>query len=304
MTRVTTGSRLHFGLLRLPPAEPWPAGERYFGGVGLMVQEPAVTVSVEPATEWFATGPLADRALTYARAYCNTTVGAWRIAVESCPTDHTGLGVGTQLALATSAAISRALGHNETAEDLAQRVGRGARSAIGVHGFARGGFLVDGGKRSPDELAPLVARADFPNDWRIVLFHPPGARRVHGSDELAAFAELVPAADDAMARLITLGMLPALARRELTTFGDAMTEYNARAGELFRPVQGGTYSTPQTAEIVAWLRQRGVRGAGQSSWGPTAFAIVGDAAEAHALVVASPVPAMATAARNCGAEGS
>lgn len=301
MTRVTTGSRLHFGLLRLPPAEPWPAGERFFGGAGLMLREPAVTVAVERAAEWSAAGPLADRALAFAHDSADADV-AFAVRVESCPIDHTGLGVGTQLALATAAAVGRALGRDETAEALARRVGRGARSAVGVHGFARGGFLVDGGKRTPDELAPLVARADFPDEWRIVLFDPPGARRVHGGDEAAAFAGLSAAADDAMARLILFGMLPALAARDLPAFGGAVTEYNARAGELFRPAQGGTYSTPQTAEIIAWLLRRGVYGAGQSSWGPTAFAVVADAAEADALVAASPVPARATAARNGGAD--
>jgi beta-RFAP synthase len=299
MTRVTSGSRLHFGLLRLPPPGPWPPG-RYFGGVGLMVREPAVTVAVEPAADWSATGPMADRALAFASA-CVDTEARFAVRVESCPIDHTGLGVGTQLALATAAAVGRALGRDEPAEELARRVGRGVRSAIGVHGFARGGFLVDGGKRAPDELAPLVARIDFPDDWRVVLFDPPGARRFHGVDESAAFAGLSATADDAMARLVLFGMLPALADRDLPAFGDALTEYNARAGELFRPAQGGTYSTPQTAEVVAWLRRRGVRGAGQSSWGPTAFAVVGDAAEAAALVAASPVPAHATAARNGGA---
>lgn len=300
MTRVTTGSRLHFGLLRLPPPGPWTAGARYFGGVGLMVQEPAIAVAVEPAADWSAAGPLAERALAFARA-CVDGDAAFAVRVERCPADHTGFGVGTQLALATAAAVGRSLGRDESTEILARRVGRGTRSAVGVHGFARGGFLVDGGKRSPDELAPLVARFDFPDDWRIVLFDPPGARRVHGADESAAFAELSEAADDAMARLVLLGMLPALADRDLPAFGDALAEYNARAGELFRPAQLETYSTPQTAEVVAWLLRRGVRGAGQSSWGPTAFAVVGDADEAAALVAASPVPALATVARNSGA---
>src|SRR5215207_1822870 len=63
MTRVTTGSRLHFGLLRPPPA----GGGRGFGGCGLMVEAPAVRVAVGPARDWSAAGPLADRALAVAR---------------------------------------------------------------------------------------------------------------------------------------------------------------------------------------------------------------------------------------------
>ncbi|MFO0808785.1 MAG: hypothetical protein U0746_09200 [Gemmataceae bacterium] len=299
MTRVTTGSRLHFGLLRLPPAGPWPAGERYFGGVGLMVRDPAVAVAVEPAAAWSASGPLAERALEFARR-C-TSERAFRVVVEQAPDEHAGLGVGTQLALATATAIERSLGRDEPLDELACRVGRGARSAIGVHGFVRGGFLVDGGKRMPAEIAPLVARADFPDDWRIVLLTPREAKRVHGPNESAAFACLPTASDDAMARLVLLGMLPALADRDLPAFGAALAEYNARAGELFRPAQGGTYSTPETAGLIAWLRGRGVGGVGQTSWGPTAFAVVGDDEEARSLAAASPVPAVVTVARNHGA---
>ena len=42
-----------------------------------------------------------------------------------------------------------------------------------------------------------------------------------------------------------------------------------------------TFKRP--AEVVAWLRQQGVRGVGQSSWGPTVFAVVADAEHAHHL---------------------
>src|SRR5262245_52221988 len=98
MPRVTTGSRVHFGLLRPAPA----GGERGFGGCGLMVEEPAVIVAAEPAAEWSATGPAAERALAVAR---RVTLTPHRIVVETCPPEHTGLGVGTQLSLAVARAL-------------------------------------------------------------------------------------------------------------------------------------------------------------------------------------------------------
>src|SRR5256885_2047192 len=63
------------------------------------------------------------------------------------------------------------------------RVGRGKRSALGVHGFAQGGFLVEAGKRDADGVAPLTARADFPEDWRVVLVLPPWGQGLHGAAE-------------------------------------------------------------------------------------------------------------------------
>jgi beta-RFAP synthase len=168
---------------------------------------------------------------------------------------------------------------------LARHVGRGLRSALGVHGFERGGFLVEGGKRSADELSPLVAHAAFPEDWRAVLVLPPRGVGLHGPGERAAFdrlAQLPPPRrqTEALCRLVLLGLLPALAERDLTAFGEALYEFNARSGELFAPVQGGLYATPLVAETVAFVRGLGVRGVGQSSWGPAVFAVVEDESRA------------------------
>jgi beta-RFAP synthase len=288
MTRVETGSRLHFGLLGPPPA----AGRRGFGGCGLMVEAPAVRVAVEPAADWSATGPAANRALDIARS---VTDRPHRIVVEACPPEHVGLGVGTQLSLALARAIC---GPDVPVAELARLSGRGARSAIGLHGFERGGFVVDGGKRNDDDLAPLVARVEFPTAWRIVLVMPPGRSEWHGERERAAFTALAAAPlDDALSRLIVLGMLPALAEHDLPAFAEALYEYNARAGSPFRAAQGGPYS-PAAADLIAWLRGNGVAGVGQSSWGPTVFAVVGEADVEAAVATARRHPVGAAAALN------
>ena len=64
MIRVVAPSRLHFGLFHVPVAgDPWPDGlpVRCFGGVGLMVEEPAVVV-VEPAADWWGRAGRRSRA--------------------------------------------------------------------------------------------------------------------------------------------------------------------------------------------------------------------------------------------------
>src|SRR5262249_44344934 len=72
---------------------------------------------------------------------------------------------------------------------------------------------------------------------------------------------------------LLVGMLPALAEQDVEAFGEALYEYNARSGELFAAVQGGTYADRRVADLVAFLRREGVRGVGQSSWGPAVFAV-------------------------------
>ena len=46
MIRVVAGSRLHFGLLHVPTVGE-PVGLRHFGGLGMMIREPAIALTVE-----------------------------------------------------------------------------------------------------------------------------------------------------------------------------------------------------------------------------------------------------------------
>jgi beta-RFAP synthase len=243
-----------------------------------MVGRPGLRLSAAPAEEWSAEGPLAGRALAFARKFGDGP--PLRLAVEQAAPEHAGLGTGTQLGLAVGRLLAAAWGLELSVAELARRVGRGLRSALGVYGFEQGGFLVEAGKRGDDALSPLVARAAFPESWRLVLALPRQAPGLHGPDEQAAFRRLAesatPVPTDALCRLVLLGMLPALAEGDLGPFGEALFDFNARVGEAFARVQGGPYAGSRVAELVAFLRGQGVRGVGQSSWGPAVFAVVGD----------------------------
>lgn len=290
MIRVRTASRLHFGLLSLPTSERWPSlqgGEtlpaRQYGGVGLMIEAPGVQVTAEPAAAWSVEGPLADRALTFVSRFILTlppnALPPQRLLIEHSAAEHSGLGTGTQLGLAVARVLAVAAGQsNLDAVELGRRVGRGLRSAIGIHGFAQGGLLVEAGQRSDETISPLAVRVAFPETWRLVLVLPPWGRGWHGEEERQAFRRLdgqrTLAVTDALCRLVLLGMLPALAEGDLETFGEALFDYNARVGEMFAPVQGGRYASPRLAELVAFVRRLGVRGVGQSSWGPAVYAVV------------------------------
>ena len=106
---------------------------------------------------------------------------------------------------------------------------------------------------------------EFPEPWRVVMIVPPGRAGVHGGAERAAFAGLIesPGASDRLCRLVLLGVLPALADADFPAFGEAVHEFNARAGDLFAPVQGGTYAGDSVRDAVAELRRLGVAGVGR-----------------------------------------
>ncbi len=288
--RVRTPSRLHFGLLSLPSGDGqpthWPDLDgadtlpaRHFGGVGLMIEAPGIDLTVRPASSWSAEGPLADRALAFARQWAAQAenTGPCRITIAQAAPEHAGLGTGTQLGLAVARALALAAELDLDPVTLARRVGRGRRSALGIHGFALGGFLVEGGKGSGTAIAPLVARVDFPETWKILMLVPHGGEGLHGARENQVFGQLPRPADlsasESLCRLVLLGMLPALGEGDLPAFSEALFDFNRRAGEWFRPWQKDQYTHSQTAAVVDFLRHLGVRGVGQSSWGPALFAV-------------------------------
>jgi beta-RFAP synthase len=326
MISIRTPSRLHFGFFSLPREEPATSSEeqsipaRSFGGVGLMIEAPGLQLTTEAASSWSAEGPLAERALAFARQFAQSSpelaLSPQRIRIEQAAPEHLGLGTGTQLGLA----VARALAISSRAEhllpvDLATRVGRGIRSALGIHGFAQGGFLVEAGKRPGSGVSPLVARRPFPETWRVVLVLPPWGQGLHGTGEHDAFRRLRFQAQDGttgtLCRLAVLGMLPSLVEHDWEGFGEALYEFNVGVGKLFAPVQGGIYADPRVAELVAWIRRQGVPGAGQSSWGPAIFAVLPD--EQHAAFLAEeirrafslkPTEVLVTRASNAGAKGA
>ena len=282
MTRVTAPSRLHFGLLNVPN-DGSPDTSRRFGGVGLMIDRPGIVVTARPAETWQFEGMHASRAQLFAHRFLaglESPPRPLQILVERCPAEHTGLGVGTQLGLAVGKAIALELGLPElTAVEIAGRVGRGERSAIGVHGFDRGGLIVEPGKRAGEALSPLLTSVRLPDEWRMAVFVPHSHDTWHGTHEEQAFANAgtLPRSaglTDVLCRIALLGILPAAVGGDLPAFGEAVHEFNRLAGEPFAAAQGGSYSSGEVAELIATLRQLGVAGTGQSSWGPAVFAIV------------------------------
>lgn len=285
MIEVRTPCRLHFGLLAFSHDE-----SRQFGGVGVMVQRPDIVVRVEEANEFTATGPMAERALKYAQTFADRTgtANGAAIQVERAPRSHTGLGTGTQLGMAVGRAMAELIGRDDVdANELAHLVGRGERSAIGVHGFFHGGLIVEGGKLDPDAISPLLVHQAFPEDWRIVLISPQRLEGISGDRERKAFGRMpaVPVDRTAeMCRLVMLGLLPAMIESDIDDFGESLFQLQQEVGRCFKSQQGGIYADPMLEQIIHFIRDRGVRGVGQSSWGPTLYAVTKDEAAAKKLV--------------------
>jgi beta-RFAP synthase len=282
--RVSTTARLHFGFLDPSGRSPNP-----FGSFGLSLDRPKTILKLAPARTFQVSGPERDRALRYLKSIAQSCgiEAAYKLHIEEAILPHSGLGSGTQLALAVGSAFGALEGVPLDAPEIAVRLGRGARSGIGIATFAQGGAVLDSGPR-PGRLPDLVTRLPFPDEWRVLLIFDKEAKGLAGPSETAAFDALPDFTESETAELhrsVVEGALPALAARDFAAFCEHVGYLQGRMGAYFAPLQGGgAYTSPRVKEMVDWLRGQGLTGLGQSSWGPTGFAFVASEAEGIALL--------------------
>ncbi len=276
---VTAPSRLHFGLFGLQQDEG-----RMYGGVGAMVDRPALKIRLLPAARFECSGSLADRTQDFAEHWAKFhgagQLPACLIEVLESPPNHIGLGVGTQLGLSVAAGLNAFAGLPAAGpRELALSVGRGQRSAIGTYGFVMGGLIVERGKLPGEPISTLDCRVDFPDDWRFVLLRPAGGRGLSGEQEEQAIGGLPRVPANVTERLIAMArdeLIPAAATANFPQFAESLFQFGHLAGDCFSARQGGPYNGPVLTRLIGWLRGRGYAGVGQSSWGPTLFAAFPD----------------------------
>ena len=280
---VTAPSRLHFGMLSFGQPDVPP-----FGGLGAMIDAPRLRISFTPAKTFAVRGPLARRTGDLVRRICRhremTSEPGCLIEISEAPPEHCGLGVGTQLALAVTAGLASMFDwpELETADPPAI-LGRGERSWIGIYGFERGGLIFESRARANQPVSSLLHRAALPADWRFVLVRP----RLFGPGEKQAFDRLpaVPIETTRKLRgLVEEQIVPAARSGDFKTFSNALFNYGHTAGMCFWAVQGGPFASRRLDSLVETIRSLGVRGVGQSSWGPTLYALVADQQAAEQLV--------------------
>jgi beta-RFAP synthase len=285
LVRVAAPSRLHFGLWSLAGAE------RSYGGVGAMIERPGLYLEIAEAAELAAEGPLAARALAFARRWAEfhrRQPPKCAIRIASAPPEHAGLGTGTQLGLSVAAGLSAWCGlPDQTPLELALSIGRGLRSAVGTHGFVLGGLIVEQGKLEGEPISPLDCRIPLPDAWRFVLVRPHGLAGLAGDDEASAIASLPAIPEATTQSLVDLTrdrLVPAAAMGDFDAFAHSLYRYGHDAGMCFAARQGGAYNGPQLAALVEHIQSLGYEGVGQSSWGPTLFVATRDEQAARNLV--------------------
>jgi beta-ribofuranosylaminobenzene 5'-phosphate synthase len=282
--QVTAAARLHLGFLDLN-------GDlgRLFGSIGLAIDAFFTRIEVRDAPSFEVLGEERERGARLARRIAED-LGLdtnRKLIISNAIPPHAGLGSGTQLALAIGAAFRKLARLQPNSREDARLLDRGARSGVGIALFERGGLAIDAGRGEKTEIPPVVARVNFPQDWRVLLMLDPRVEGAHGSAETQAFAQLPPLAAGAaseICRRTLMQVLPGAAEGDLAAFGDGVARIQEIVGDHFAQVQGGgRFTSVAVGRVAARLKALGARGIGQSSWGPTGFAFASDPDQAEFL---------------------
>jgi beta-ribofuranosylaminobenzene 5'-phosphate synthase len=303
---VDAPARLHLGFL-----DPSGSLGRRFGSIGLVIDGPATQVELGAADvdTVVAATPAAQAEIARAAAHLQRLREhsgrrqPLRLRLLQVLPPHAGLGSGTQLALAIGTAFARWHGLAVDATTLATWLGRGVRSGIGIAGFDHGGLLVDGGPGADGTPAPLLSRVDLPPAWRVVLVQDARVQGLSGRDEKQALGELPPLPSAAAADIchqVLMRVLPGAATAQFAAFAAGVTRLQRVLGEHFAPAQQGrAFTSAAVGRLVQWLGGVALDGTagedghaahaaiGQSSWGPTGFAVLPSQASAEALLLAA-----------------
>ena len=150
--RVTTGSRLHFGMFSFGRPDV-----RQFGGIGAMIARPGIRLAVRPAERLEAVGPLAERTLAFARR----AAAGW-----GWP--------GSRIAGSKS---SRPRGTCRPGRDAARFGRRGGDSCTGPSAACEPAELARGSAGASDRRSARMASPSADCSWKREMRQPANCRR-------------------------------------------------------------------------------------------------------------------------------
>jgi beta-RFAP synthase len=291
---VRAPGRLHLGFL-----DPDATLGRRFGSLGLSVDGFECVIELHRAHEdcFTTTDGVASeelgRAVSHLEAMRRATGRHTRVHLHLAATlpAHAGFGSGTQLALAVGRAFCSLFDLRLTSPEIARITGRGLRSGVGIAAFDQGGLLLDGGPGADGSPAPLLSRVALPLQWRVLLALDPRARGLSGEQEKAAIAALKPMPRSAVADIchqVLMRILPGAATGEFAPFAAGLTSMQRTLGQHFAPAQQGrAYTSAAVGRLIEWIGAHGPAAIGQSSWGPTGFAVLPSGEAAESLLAAA-----------------
>lgn len=292
---IKTPSRLHMSLIDMNGSY-----KRIDGGIGLAIEEPQFILESEE-TESGITFEFDDKIKDQeAIDECSAKIpnaakrtlehygieSGFHFTVHSAYHPHSGLGSGTQIAVATAHLITETMGIKANSRQLSSVVCRGGTSGIGTYAHELGGFIVEGGhsleekpgflpsSASTAKPPQLIARYDFPEDWNILLAQPKVDNYINGAQEVNIFQTHCPIPKEEVEKvshLILMNLIPFLLEKDIKNFGWAISELQ-KVG--FNKLEHSL--DPKFLPVMKEMEYAGAYGVGISSFGPTLYTVFDD----------------------------
>ncbi len=290
---IETSARLHLSLIDMNGSMG-----RIDGGIGLTLSEPSLKIECEEnslksnvifnqSTQDNSQIKECESKIMYANDTIQKYLGInknYTFNVKEIYTAHKGLGLGTQILLSTAKLVAE---HNDAdlnVYDLARIIHRGSTSGIGVYSFSNGGLIVDGGHKTDNSEGflpssesnmsppPLLARYDFPRNWKILVVTPKHEVGLHGKEEVNIFKTKTPidlSDVEKISYLTLMKLMPAVLEEDLLMFAEAINNIQSLG---FKKIEKSLQST-RTTNILDHMSNEGIPAVGMSSFGPTCFGI-------------------------------
>ncbi|WP_292485312.1 beta-ribofuranosylaminobenzene 5'-phosphate synthase, partial [Methanohalobium sp.] len=254
---------------------------RVDGGLGITLDYPKTELTAEKSDNIAVTGnsALNERVKMALKSVLPKGKGI-NLNIEDDIPSHVGLGSGTQSALSAASAVNEVYNLGLDVRELAEKVGRGGTSGIGVASFESGGFLVDAGHKfnkkggfspssaSKADPAPIVFRHDFP-DWDIILALPHG-QGAHDAKEVDIFNKECPIPLNEVqeiSHLILMQIIPAILENDIDAFGRGINHLQS-TGFKKREI---AIQSENIKNLIRFMDDIGAKGCGMSSFGPAVF---------------------------------
>ncbi|MDR1820560.1 MAG: hypothetical protein LBR15_09995 [Methanobrevibacter sp.] len=315
--KINVPSRLHMTLIDLNGSYG-----RFDGGIGLTLANPKIVLKGELSESGISldfSSRIDDNIKDEAYLKLLNSVddlmkhfsveSGFHFTLEEAYPMHSGLGSGTQFALATGRLVCELLKddlnveYNDFSQNEYNNIGaskaknsinsyslgkilkRGGTSGIGTFSFDYGGFILDGGHNLNDKekFLPssassakppvLIGNYDFPQEWDIIVAIPNnGDNTVSGKKEVDLFQKYCPVPKDEvekLSHLILMNLIPFMLEKDIESFGHVINQIQDLG---FKRIEV-SLQPDNVKKAMEAMRESGAYGVGMSSFGPAIYGV-------------------------------
>jgi len=265
---VKAGYRIHMGFYRFLD-EPF-----IYGSLGAAIEIPQFTLTVKECDKLSieASSDYAKELIKHVSDYLG--VRDVCVSLSGYVKHHVGLGSTTRIVMAALVGITTLKRMDINVIDLAFKLGRGKVSSVGIYSFMYGNLVVDTGFKvsnsSREYPKPLVI-IPIPRDWYVVIALPEDriGLREDEEDKILSNVEVFHDQSDLYKHVVTL--MTAAMHKDFKLFSKSLRNIQLLTGKYFSKYQGDIFCCDVSYDIVKIMEENGIKGVGQSSWGPTVY---------------------------------